>query len=161
MTKKAVPISGKEKKELIRQLKGIIPSIDSILTKKAMVTKYLVPEGEIYTLEQTPILLRVKGYLIPSLKLVQKVETKLPKVKVDTGAIRFVTNGADVMRPGITWIDSEVVENEPVLIVEETKESPLAIGIAKFDAVDMNAMENGKVIRTIHHLTDKFWSFVP
>ncbi len=161
MTKKAVPISGKEKKELIRELKDIIPEIDTVLTKKAMVTRYSIPEGEILTLEKTPILLMIKGYLIPSLKLVQKVETRLPRVKVDTGAIRFVTNGADVMRPGITWIDPNVIENEPVLIVEETKESPLAIGIAKFDAVDMQAMENGKVIKTLHHLTDKFWSFSP
>lgn len=161
MKKKSVPLSGKDKKELVRELKDIIPEVDSILTKKAIVIKYETPDGEIMTLDGVPILLKVKGHLIPSLKLVQKAEVNLPIIKVDTGAIRFVTNGADVMRPGITSIDPRTVENKPVLIVEETKETPLAIGIAKFDAVDMEAMESGKVIKTLHHLTDKFWNFVP
>ncbi len=156
-----VPLSGKEKKELVRQLSDIIPSLGSLLTKKANAVEYKMEDGNVIALDGVPILIRLNDYIIPTLQFVQSHNVNLPIVKVDTGAIKFVTNGADVMRPGIVWIDPNVVENEPVLIVEETRNSPLAIGISKYDAVDMDAMEKGKAIKVLHHLTDKYWKFSP
>ena len=43
--------------------------------------------------------------LIPTLILLLK-DIFIPKVTVDMGAVRFVINGADVMRPGITEVEN-------------------------------------------------------
>ena len=53
---------------------------------------------------------------------------------VDTGAIPYVVNGADIMRPGIVAVTDDVKANAPVQIVDERHGKPLAIGIALFDA---------------------------
>lgn len=83
----------------------------------------------------------------------------IPKIIVDLGAIRFVTNGADIMRPGITKIEENILEGSLVLIVEEKNGAALAFGKSLYDAVDMEMMENGRVIENLHYLKDDWFNF--
>ena len=69
------------------------------------------------------------------------------RVVVDAGAIPYVVNGADVMRPGIVSISDDVKADAPVQIVDERHGKPLAIGIALFDAPDMRAKTQGKCVK--------------
>jgi predicted RNA-binding protein (TIGR00451 family) len=70
---------------------------------------------------------------IPLLKrILTDGKTSLKKVTVDMGAIKFVTSGADVMRPGITAFEPGIDKGEPVIIVDETHGKPLAIGKAMY-----------------------------
>jgi len=79
-------------------------------------------------------------------------------VTVDTGAISFVSDGADIMRPGITEADDDVSEGDLVAINEEAHGKFLAIGRAMADGSDMVG-ESGKVVESIHHVGDDLFEF--
>ncbi len=80
------------------------------------------------------------------------------KIIVDMGAVRFVTSGADVMRPGIKSIDSGIRKAELIIVVDEKFGKPLAVGVALFDAAEMQAMGTGKVVKNVHHVGDEWWT---
>lgn len=94
--------------------------------------------------------------LIPTLKLLQH-KLILKKITVDMGAIKFVINGADIMRPGITNIQDNIQKNEPIVIVDQTHQKPLAIGISQLSTEELNSTTTGKVIKNIHHVGDELW----
>ncbi|MFB6266300.1 MAG: PUA domain-containing protein [Halodesulfurarchaeum sp.] len=79
-------------------------------------------------------------------------------VTVDTGAISFVSDGADVMRPGITDADPDIEEGDLVVVVEESHGKALAIGRALTDGPDLLG-EEGKVVRSLHHVGDDLFEF--
>ncbi|MFC6951915.1 RNA-binding protein [Halorubellus litoreus] len=79
-------------------------------------------------------------------------------VTVDAGAISFVSNGADVMRPGIVEADDAISEGDLVAIAEESHGKVLAIGRALVDGDDMVGSE-GKVVESVHHVGDDLYEF--
>jgi len=79
-------------------------------------------------------------------------------VTVDAGAISFVSNGADVMRPGIVEADDAIAEGDLVAIAEESHGKVLAIGRALVDGDDMLGDE-GKVVESVHHVGDDLYEF--
>ena len=78
-------------------------------------------------------------------------------VVVDMGAIKFVTNGADVMAPGIVDADPEISPGEQVWICDETYHKPLASGIALMNGMDMKRETTGKAVQVVHYLGDAVW----
>jgi len=113
---------------------------------------------EIYLVERKPLLMGTADWAFPSLPGL--VERPIPerRVVVDSGAVRFVVNGADIMRPGIVSITSDVRAGHPVQVVDERHSKPLAVGIALFDAADMEKQEKGKSVKNIHHVGDDLWN---
>lgn len=81
---------------------------------------------------------------------------KFPRVVVDMGAVRFVCNGADIMRPGITEY-TEFSKGDIVCIVEESRHKPLAVGRALADSSALDGMKRGAVVESFHHISDRFW----
>ena len=79
-------------------------------------------------------------------------------VTVDAGAISFVSDGADVMRPGIVEADADIREGDLVTIAEETHSKTLAIGRAFVDGSEMVG-DSGKVVESIHHVGDDLFEF--
>lgn len=79
-------------------------------------------------------------------------------VTVDAGAISFVSDGANVMRPGITDATADIDPGDLVVVVEETHRKALAIGRAETDGSDMIG-ESGKVVETLHHVGDELYEF--
>lgn len=79
-------------------------------------------------------------------------------VTVDAGAISFVSDGADVMRPGITEADSDIESSDLVVIAEETHGKVLAVGRALVDGAEMTG-ESGKVVESLHHVGDDLYAF--
>lgn len=77
-------------------------------------------------------------------------------VTVDAGAIEFVSNGADVMRPGIVDSDEEIAAGDLVVINEEGHGKFLAVGRAKVDGSEMVG-EDGRVVSSIHHVGDDLY----
>ena len=78
-------------------------------------------------------------------------------VTVDMGAVPFVTNGADVMGPGIVDADPEIKEGDLVWIRDIKNKVPLAVGVALRDGKGLAAKEKGKAIKTLHNVGDKLW----
>ncbi len=79
-------------------------------------------------------------------------------VTVDAGAISFVSDGADVMRPGIVEADAAIREGDLVVIAEETHAKVLAVGRAMVEGDGMVG-DNGKVVTSIHHVGDDLYEF--
>jgi PUA-domain protein len=79
-------------------------------------------------------------------------------VTVDAGAVSFVSDGADVMRPGITEADEDIESGDLVAIAEESHGKVLAIGRALVDGDDMVG-ESGKVVESVHHVGDDLYEF--
>jgi len=77
-------------------------------------------------------------------------------VTVDAGAIQFVSNGADVMRPGIVEADESIDADELVLVAEETHGKFLAVGKALVSGSEMRG-EGGRVVDSIHHVGDELY----
>ena len=78
-------------------------------------------------------------------------------VTVDMGAVPFVTNGADVMGPGITDAEDSIEEGDLVWIRDCKNLVPLAIGRALRSAEEMKAKSGGKAIKSLHYVGDKLW----
>ena len=77
-------------------------------------------------------------------------------VTVDAGAVSFVSDGADVMRPGIVDADESIAAGEMVVIVEETHGKALAVGRSRVDGEEL-AGDSGKVIDSVHHVGDELY----
>ncbi|WP_231184696.1 RNA-binding protein [Haladaptatus sp. DYF46] len=80
-------------------------------------------------------------------------------VTVDAGAVSFVSDGADVMRPGIVEANDDIEPGDLVTIAEETHGKVLAIGRAKTDGDEMVG-DSGKVVESIHFVGDELYEFV-
>lgn len=78
-------------------------------------------------------------------------------VTVDMGAVPFVTNGADVMGPGITDADPDIAEGDIVWIRDARNGAPLAIGMALRSGADLSAKQPGKAVKMIHYVGDRLW----
>ncbi|MBV0903657.1 RNA-binding protein [Haloarcula salina] len=79
-------------------------------------------------------------------------------VTVDAGAVSFVSDGADIMRPGITEADDDIGAGDLVVINEESHGKFLAVGRAKTDGDDMVG-DSGKVVESLHHVGDDLFEF--
>ncbi len=99
------------------------------------------------------------GRMLPTLRAVLAGYVSVPRVTVDMGAVRFVVNGADVMRPGVTAVDDGIEEGSVVAVVDERHGKPLAIGVAMFDSETMRQAKSGKVVLSRHHIGDALWEF--
>ncbi|MGE0014967.1 MAG: PUA domain-containing protein [Candidatus Methanomethylophilaceae archaeon] len=78
-------------------------------------------------------------------------------VTVDMGAVPFISNGADVMGPGITDADPEIREGDMVWIRDVRNGAPLGVGVSLRPASELSAKMPGKAVRTIHYIGDKLW----
>jgi PUA domain protein len=76
-------------------------------------------------------------------------------VIVDSGAVRFIVNGADVMNPGIVSADPEIEAGDLVIVAEERHKKPLAVGKALIPGKEMHG--EGKAIKSLHHVGDPIW----
>jgi predicted RNA-binding protein (TIGR00451 family) len=81
-----------------------------------------------------------------------------PSAVVDEGAIRFLLNGADVMRPGIRKFDDWGGAGKLVVVREEKKGRAIAVGPAIVSSSEALGMAKGGCIRNVHHVGDRYWN---
>jgi PUA-domain protein len=79
-------------------------------------------------------------------------------VTVDSGAISFVSDGANIMRPGIVEATDDIEPGDLVIIVEENHGKALAVGRAEVAGEDMVG-DSGKVVENLHHVGDELYEF--
>jgi PUA-domain protein len=147
-----------EIKELNDLIIKLVPSF--VINKKDIVENIKTNDYNLILINNEPCFFYDDNKLIPTLKFVLKNENiLLKKVTVDMGAVRFVTSGADIMRPGITLFDENIDENDYVVVIDENNKKPLSISKALFGSEQLNEMKTGKVLKNIHYVTDKIWQF--
>ena len=98
--------------------------------------------------------LDLNGTYLPFLSCVPLLE-RFPTIGVDKGAIRFVCNGADVMRPGIVSHDG--FAKGDVVCVAEPGGKYLSVGMALVDGEDLQSMERGNAVKNLHYISDRHW----
>ncbi|MHA1948912.1 MAG: DUF1947 domain-containing protein [Candidatus Thorarchaeota archaeon] len=148
-----------QKDEITRIEKEIGAPIERLDVKTQLEGGVLDDGSRILLLDGEIIFFEHEGRMFPALRALLDGLIDVPKITVDMGAVRFVVNGADIMRPGITLIDDRIKENGIVVIVDENHSKPLAVGVSKMAADDLRAASGGKVIKSIHHINDDLWVF--
>lgn len=146
----------REIENIERVLGASIAGLDS---KDRFEEGFLDTGSRVLLLDDTILFFEYDGMIIPTIHALLDGKVKLPQVTVDMGAIKYVVNGADIMRPGITKIDDGIKAGSIVAIVDERHGKPLAIGISKLNTEDMRLAESGKVIQSIHYVNDPLWDF--
>lgn len=99
--------------------------------------------------------LEAGGALLPFLGQDETL-ARFPSATVDAGAVRFMCNGANLMRPGITG-HGEFAAGDIVCIAEGTHGKFLAVGRASVASSEVDAMERGEVVRNMHYVSDRHW----
>ena len=100
-------------------------------------------------------ILKIKDDYLPFLSENSTLK-KFPYVQVDMGAVKFMCNGANLMRPGIKKF-SEFSKDDIVCIVEESQNKFLAVGKSEVDSSELENMERGEVLKNLHYISDKSW----
>jgi len=114
------------KEEILRQYDQKF--VDQIFPKKCNVEVIETEAGDtLYAINNVLKLWKSEEGYIPVLTLLLNKQVDLKTIVVDFGAVRYVANGADVMRPGITKIDPSIKKGDIVRIIEETKSRAFSV----------------------------------
>jgi len=101
------------------------------------------------------IILKINDDYLPFLNQNNILE-KFPNVMVDMGAVKFMCNGANVMRPGIKKY-TEFVKDDIICVIEESQHKFLAVGKAITDSSELENISKGEIIKNLHYISDKYW----
>ncbi|WP_178915353.1 RNA-binding protein [Natronomonas gomsonensis] len=115
-------------------------------------------DREVVLVDGEPLVASFDGDLFLTVRGANEYPPQNHVVTVDSGAISFVSDGANVMRPGITEATDDIEPGDLVVIVEETHSKALAIGRAEADGDDMVG-DSGKVVESLHHVGDDLYEF--
>lgn len=147
-------LSKREIHDIADQLNKTWPttSISTVKNMQAYVidaNKRLLVGNNIIAIQLAPNL------IIPHLAQ-QELLNHFASVQVDMNAVKFVCNGANIMRPGITDF-ATFKESEIVLVKDQTHKKELAVCISLVDDVNARKMERGVVLNNMHHIGDIYW----
>jgi PUA domain protein len=135
-------------KEITEQWKLDLPKIKNLkIYELDDNTKIIVGEGI--------TALKIDRIYLPFLTDTKTLE-RFPNVTVDMGAVKFMCDGANVMRPGIRGF-SKFEKGQLVCIIEESQKKFLAVGRALVSSDELEVMNKGVVIENLHYISDKYW----
>lgn len=143
-----------------KMLKDLVSTFGETMAEleNKVLEKITLEEYSLILVDGKPLLFEIEGHLFPTVRGALEMGLQKRLVTVDKGAIRFVSNGADIMAPGVVEADSEIREGDLVIIIEETHRKPLAIGKALMEGPQMVEADSGKAIKSITYVGDKLWN---
>jgi PUA domain protein len=147
-------LSKSETSELMEKLRNVWP--ENLAPKVKSIKVYEVEEGRRLLVADETVAVQVNDNIVPFLGGKPETLAAFPSVTVDMGAIKFVCNGAKVMRPGITNFGS-FKKGDVVVVKDETHGKVLAAGVALEESEVAKAMSKGYVIDNLHYISDKVW----
>ena len=121
----------------------------------------------IYLVDKKPILMEKiadpakpdePGWAFPTLRGAVLRPFTSCRIIVDMGAVPYMINGADIMRPGIVDVTPDVKAGMPAVAVDVSHGKPLAVVIPLYDAAGILALEKGKAAKNIHYVGDELWN---
>jgi len=150
-------MSHHDSRDLIEEIRAKL-SVDLELPRSSQVACVEPSEGTTFvTLERRYVFVQTGDELIPFLGSREAISL-FPSVRVDEGAIKFVLNGADIMRPGVRSFDEWGEAGRLVAVREEKRDRAIAVGRAVVTGEEMAKMDKGPCLRNLHHLGDRFWN---
>jgi PUA-domain protein len=138
------------------EVKEFLPSIEQYgfgITRKDRLEK----TERCVIVDGIPMFFFLEGRPIPTIKALMK-NPVLKTLTVDMGAIRFVTAGADIMRPGITAIDEGIKKGDVVAVKDVSHGKILAVGMSLFSSEELQEMKSGKAVKNLHWVGDEIWN---
>jgi malignant T-cell-amplified sequence len=117
---------------------------------------YEVEQGRFILESEDMLAVQVDEKIILPFLGLPRILEYFPAVYVDMGAVKFVCNGAKVMRPGITKFD-HFTKGDIVIVKDQIHARPLSVGIAMEDSDAAITKTKGYVIDNLHYVSDKFW----
>ncbi len=142
---------------IIRELREKNTEYAALIRKGDRVEALETDAGRLIMVNGEIVILEIDGSYFPTVKGALLLENKRRFVTVDRGAVRFITRGAHVMRPGIVDYDPEIKKGDLVVVKEETHGKPLAIGRALWDGRKFEEKKEGKCVENIHYVGDEIW----
>lgn len=112
----------------------------------------------IYIIDKKPLVIQQEEWAFPTLRGAVLRPFSGRRIVVDMGAIPYMINGADVMRPGIVSVSDDVRAGSPALVVDESHDKPLAVVIPLYEAAEIIALEKGKAAKNLHYIGDELWN---
>ena len=160
LIKKRKILSKKEKKLFYENLaKEFGEIISSHIELSTMLEEVITDEGTLIVRSGKIWFFYFDSRIIPSIYFLRESNFKLPEIVVDIGAIRFITNGADVMAPGVVLFDEAISKHDVVAIHEEKADTIIAVGSSLIDGHEFEKTKKGKVVKMLHYLKDNIWNF--
>ncbi len=157
------PISEKELDEVLRDIRGTVGvDLGEVLSgeelvelghvKDPEVERILIARGRVVAFER-------KERWLPTLHPLLELGSGAfgHAVVVDMGAVKPIASGADVMVPGIVEVRGGFERGDGVVVLDERNERPLAVGIARFDASEIERRDRGRAVENVHHVGDELW----
>lgn len=150
-----------KKSEIVRiknALRDEIGDEEALFTSKGIEVVETTSDFSIYLVEKKPVLMAFGDWIFPTVRGAIEHPFAARRITVDSGAVPYVMNGADIMRPGIVAATPDIRKDHPCIIAEERYGKPLAVGVALDDAAELLAREKGKAVRTVHRVGDLIWN---
>ena len=154
------PLSKKDRKKLLNRFSTVSKVLAETAKNASTIEIAKSKQGfELILADGKPIAVISGGSLLPTLNLAleKKGVLDIPQIVVDKGAVPHIINGADVMVPGIVRVKGDVELNSIVVIVDEDKCIPLAVGKALMSSGEIASSKKGRAIKNMHHYNDKIW----
>ena len=147
-------LKGSDARKIVAAIEPFL-SDPSALRKASLELAETDDEIDLIFVDGRPLIMMMEG--TPFFTVLGAIELKPSKklVIVDSGAVRFIANGADVMNPGIVFADQDISMGDLVVIVEERHKKPLAVGRALVPGAEMHG--EGKAVKSLHHVGDQIW----
>lgn len=165
MTRKSLRrhfLKDKEVKKLIQEFsRRFNLQLTEILEKDSIEVEVaeVGADVRVFLISGRPLLVSLEERLVPSL-VFEELFRFLPRVVVDSGAVPYVCNGADVMAPGIVRVEGNFHKGDIVVVVDERHAKPLVIGEALHSSEELRKMKTGKAVKNVHYVGDKRWKFI-
>ena len=147
------------KKKRIKEIKNELAQYGSLINNKDKVEVLETDDYNYILVNGEPYIIMIEDNPYPTLKaILSNPDLENKKVVVDMGAVRFVTNGADIMSPGIVDADESITEGDVVVIEDVNNHKPLAIGESLITGSEMVESSKGKAINSLHFVGDDIWN---
>jgi len=149
-------LSHRDSQETIDRIRGKL-SVSLDLPRSAQVSAAEPSEGVVFvSLDKRYTFVETGEETVPFLGS-QETLSLFPSARVDEGAIKFVLNGADVMRPGIRSFD-DFGAGRLVVVREEKKGRGIAVGRSLLSSSEMARVQKGPSLKNLHYVGDRFWN---
>jgi len=147
-------LSKKEINQFLDNVLKWLPKEVELSTKNIRIAE--IDEGNAIIIADNYYFVRKDNEIVPFLNM-NNILRYLGKIIIDKGAIRFICDGANVMRPGIVKFISDFESGDIVSVIEEEHEKTLSVGIALYSSSEAKSLSKGIIVKNTHYVGDIFW----
>ena len=151
---KSYMLTRKNGKEITDKIHQCWPNKPNYNSKKIFSIELDIEQSLLSSKEFTAV--KIGKDVIPFLQMEKLLET-YGKLVVDKGAIRFVCDGANVMRPGVVSVDGYFDSGDIICVKDIQYGKFLAVGFAINSSSEIMTLSKGIIMKNMHYVGDKFW----